>query len=505
MEYGGGGNALKSVWVDGQMSRLQALYPNLLRPLNTRQTKVNIKIQTNNSSQVSNCRVSDAVGNTNIRVDQRVSDQGCPEPVLIFSNLVTCYANEHYFDYNDPNLSRRADGIDVGRGNVSVTSNMIVDASDVAIGIFPACADSTPGPQDAQISYNQIFNAGNSALAGIVIDPLYQNEWPAVGDSVLFTGLKVTFNTLWTSKSAHMDFAMGIGTRAIFFPLGFIVNDGVHSVFRNNSSGSDSVTCNVGVLINGMRADSVYNNSISTRLQSFISLPEYPLIKNSDSLHASGFISPSPIPFSDAELSVRDHVLAYISGPTQIYACPPRIRSKTYIWRAIPIGDAQQNVAAYEWYKVVGGNRTTLVKGVDSYSETYYKGSSPQDFVLELNVGHPNVPDWRMKKYIKGSYYYKNNSDNRKDGLPTSFNLSQNYPNPFNPETTIKYDLPVNCMVKLKIYDVLGREVAELVNGFVSAGYHEVNFTSNGLTSGVYFYRIEAGNYINTKKFILLK
>ncbi len=97
--------------------------------------------------------------------------------------------------------------------------------------------------------------------------------------------------------------------------------------------------------------------------------------------------------------------------------------------------------------------------------------------------------------------------------LPKSFQLSQNYPNPFNPSTTIKYSIPSlktplsggSGLVTLKIYDILGREVETLVNKQQLPGNYEVTFNANGLPSGVYFYRLTAGNFYETKKLLLLK
>lgn len=89
--------------------------------------------------------------------------------------------------------------------------------------------------------------------------------------------------------------------------------------------------------------------------------------------------------------------------------------------------------------------------------------------------------------------------------VPDDFKLYQNYPSPFNSSTRIKYQVPVQSNVTLKIYDVLGREVATLVNEVKPAGKYEVGFTENNLTSGVYFYTLQADNYIQTKKMILLK
>lgn len=89
--------------------------------------------------------------------------------------------------------------------------------------------------------------------------------------------------------------------------------------------------------------------------------------------------------------------------------------------------------------------------------------------------------------------------------LPREFTLSQNYPNPFNPATTIKYDLPIDVHVTLRLYDLLGREVLTLVDEQSKAGYHYAILDASKFSSGVYFYRIQAGQFSQTKKLILLR
>jgi hypothetical protein len=85
------------------------------------------------------------------------------------------------------------------------------------------------------------------------------------------------------------------------------------------------------------------------------------------------------------------------------------------------------------------------------------------------------------------------------------FALSDSYPNPFNPTTVISYQLAINSLVTLKVYDILGREVAPLINERQTAGNHSILFDGSNLSSGVYFYRMEAESFISTKKFVLLK
>jgi hypothetical protein len=91
------------------------------------------------------------------------------------------------------------------------------------------------------------------------------------------------------------------------------------------------------------------------------------------------------------------------------------------------------------------------------------------------------------------------------EAIPTEFALMQNYPNPFNASTTIRYDIPEEINVSLKIYDIMGHEVAELVNEKHTAGAYQINWNADGIASGVYFYRIMAGNFTSVRKFILMK
>jgi hypothetical protein len=89
--------------------------------------------------------------------------------------------------------------------------------------------------------------------------------------------------------------------------------------------------------------------------------------------------------------------------------------------------------------------------------------------------------------------------------IPDRFDMQQNYPNPFNPVTVIKYQLPKSEYVSLVVYDGLGREVEVIYEGQQSPGYYEASFDGSQLTSGVYFYKITAGDFSQTKKMLMIK
>jgi hypothetical protein len=89
--------------------------------------------------------------------------------------------------------------------------------------------------------------------------------------------------------------------------------------------------------------------------------------------------------------------------------------------------------------------------------------------------------------------------------LPNEYLLEQNYPNPFNPSTIIKFGIPERTNVVIKIYDILGSEVTTLFNQETDMGWYELEFAAAGYSTGIYIYRMQAGNYISTKKMLMIK
>jgi hypothetical protein len=193
-------------------------------------------------------------------------------------------------------------------------------------------------------------------------------------------------------------------------------------------------------------------------------------------------------------------------------------------------------------YKIGGGGcdfifySDSLQSGVptnnsDKIFYCYAPGSTPSVFGSLVQIsGVP--PSWSAYNYIPGIIEYYNTTGDlgamwvgvsgstkklyydrfmltgikEKPGqVAVSYSLSQNYPNPFNPSTKIEFTIPLNGFVSVKVYDILGKEVAVLVNKYMTTGSYSIDFNAANLTSGVYFYKITAGDYSDTKKMMLLK
>ena len=111
---------------------------------------------------------------------------------------------------------------------------------------------------------------------------------------------------------------------------------------------------------------------------------------------------------------------------------------------------------------------------------------------------------YRLKQ-IDNDGRYQYSKEVEVEVIPKQFALYQNYPNPFNPVTEIKYNLPEASRVVLNVYNIIGQQVASLVNGNIDAGFHSVTFDGSNLPSGTYIYRLQTGNFVQTKKMVLLK
>jgi len=147
-------------------------------------------------------------------------------------------------------------------------------------------------------------------------------------------------------------------------------------------------------------------------------------------------------------------------------------------------------------------NYFTIIDSLEENSSEY----------IDKNIELSKTYTYRVKAYNGNSESNYSNeatislvSIKENEELPTEYSLSQNYPNPFNPTTKIKFALPQTAKTKISIYDLLGKELETLLNNELQPGYYEINFNADIYPSGIYFYRIQSGNFIQTKKMILMK
>lgn len=168
--------------------------------------------------------------------------------------------------------------------------------------------------------------------------------------------------------------------------------------------------------------------------------------------------------------------------PNHIYAGGKTSSNDYILWRSENSGETWEQLNPV-WNSRVKGINSMAGRVIDNKFELYI--ATDGDGILKYSEQITNVES--------------------KNIIPINFQLLQNYPNPFNPTTTISYSIPEEKFITLKIYDVLGREVSVLVNEKKPAGNYKVEFNANNLSSGVYFYRLTAEGYTDTKKFVLLR
>ena len=164
---------------------------------------------------------------------------------------------------------------------------------------------------------------------------------------------------------------------------------------------------------------------------------------------------------------------------------------------------------------IVSGNN--IFAGTSIYG-VYLSTNNGSSWIIK-NQGFENGSPLIKTSLIANSYIFLGTNEsvwrrlysetvgiiNISSDIPTKYSLSQNFPNPFNPSTNIRYEITNNIFVILKVYDLLGNEIATLVNESQKAGVYEVQFSNEQISSGIYFYRIQAGNFSETKKMIYLK
>jgi hypothetical protein len=194
----------------------------------------------------------------------------------------------------------------------------------------------------------------------------------------------------------------------------------------------------------------------------------------------------NPLPYYWANaliplISENDH-------PLIVWGPHPKNQSTYTVWRK------------YADFPFVALPSTDALKYED-FSVTVQGGENPESFLVKYFVENSLSQYTNTVEYTVVSIFEKMLSE----GADLSFKLNQNYPNPFNPQTTISFTVPEDSKVNLVIYDLLGKEVATLVNDNLTAGMYDVEFNAENLASGIYFYRLSAGKNNETRKLQLIK
>jgi len=165
--------------------------------------------------------------------------------------------------------------------------------------------------------------------------------------------------------------------------------------------------------------------------------------------------------------------------------------------KAWAVGQNSTILYSTDWGYTWSAQESGLSASVELW-EVYFINNS-EGWIVGGGIGQPGVILHTTNGGVLTSV------DEENSDVPQYFRLAQNYPNPFNPTTTINFDLPQSSTVRLSVFDLLGREVSVLVNERREAGHHSVNFNGFDLSSGVYFYRLQAGEFVQTRNFVLLR
>ncbi len=214
-------------------------------------------------------------------------------------------------------------------------------------------------------------------------------------------------------------------------------------------------------------------------------------------------------PLSRGRIPISWHLIpCEVTGPLEYHFKD----GSSQWWTAVQVRNHRHPIASVEY--LTGGGTFKSVNRVDYnfFVESGGMGPGPYTFRVTDIYGHLVVDEGIVHVENgtvagEGQFPECDNSTAVGDPIesPSAFWLSQNYPNPWNPQTTIRYGLPTAETVTLTVYDGAGREVATLVNAHQHSGEHAVVFRADGLASGVYYYTLRAGSFVETRKFVLVR
>jgi hypothetical protein len=331
------------------------------------------------------------------------------------------------------------------------------------------------------------------------------------GAKVVLSGGNLFQNTNSTTGSAYLIFTSGMvetGASNIWVVLVTAaagLNTATSTMYVNGNLGrgitSSGGNRHFGVGdANGYRPIQIYPVATAYASQQYLVVRATSGNANTGSSAFTGGI--------DKVSAVRYYKVTYYQGAS---ATPSFSYSYCYLYYGTDDGVTAGNTNLRVAYSA--DNRATW-NGVGNSAHTTSLTAPPTEIrATALAGGNPVLSDGqsmfivlaRATGTIENSLEPGGTSVGENTGNPLTFVLCQNYPNPFNPSTTIRYGLPTRSPLTLTVFNTLGQHVALLQNGEQEAGYHEVKFDGSDLSSGVYFYRLRAGDFVETRRFLLIR
>jgi hypothetical protein len=302
------------------------------------------------------------------------------------------------------------------------------------------------------------------------------------------------------SLDTPVTFERGLGYG--FLAVGDINGDGRPEVVAANGTSNT-----ISVLRNNTTVGIIDSDSFAPRVDYPSGIyPHTPVIGDFDlDGHADiAFVNNGTEDFPDSSMSVLRNEILEIPLPVELTSFIGSVEGPSIVlkWKtATEVSSSTFEIerrTRNDWKKI----GELQASGTSNVSHEYI-------FIDTLTNIYSRTIRYRLKNIdVDGSYEYS--SEIEVVAIPQSYTLAQNYPNPFNPQTKIQYSLPENARVRLSVYDILGRHVAELINEDMTAGYYEKTFNGSHLSSGIYFYHIAAqvqgkNAFMQVKKMLLVK
>ncbi|MFZ0456054.1 MAG: T9SS type A sorting domain-containing protein [Ignavibacteriaceae bacterium] len=376
----------------------------------------------------------------------------------------------------------------------------------------------------SQYNVIQYQSANNPSISGLLSDNawmVFQNQYQSGG----FSKIKYYYNGsswIWGSPSyvsSGLFPQLSVGSNS----AKYLWTSGSNSPYTV-SIGSETLTKSAPLAFEYSRELNFLDYSLGSSITLEVKQPQ--IVHKDGTVSLLSFVDAPP----DSELIDTKDILRY--GNTQSFIPPADIDSLKiqYVVRTIKSGNLLQDANTTLSFDIYDANSGIVLNKIDSRAIS--KSSDTTKTVYQINIPAANIQNSlkgigiaicpSVEGQIKGpqgliaslGHIYMLNAEGASElpkttlartAVPEAYFLSQNYPNPFNPSTVISYDLLNAGFVTLRVYDIVGKEVATLVNGNQPAGTYNFTFDASQLASGIYFYQIRTGNFISTKKMILIK